>query len=144
MNRPFCWYSIYLMSEYRRGRHAVYSIKYHFVWIPKYRRLILVDEVARRLREVCERVANDNGWIIHALAIQPDHVHLFIETTTRAAPSQIVQAFKGRSSRLLRKEFLSLRKLPSLWTPAYFAATIGHVSQQTIERYIREQTDAAQ
>jgi putative transposase len=85
-------------------------------------------------------VADDNGWTIVELAVQPDHIHLIIEATVREAPYQVVHAFKGRSSRLLRDEFPHLLKLPSLWTRAYFAASIGHVSQQTIERYIQGQT----
>lgn len=128
------------MSEYKHGRHAVYSIKYHLVWIPKRRKPVLVGDVAKRLREIFDSVATDNGWTIIELAVQPDHIHLFVEASVREAPYQIVHAFKGRSSRLLRKEFPHLLKLPSLWTRAYFAASIGHVSQHTIERYIREQT----
>lgn len=128
------------MNEYNYSRHAVHSIKYHFVWIPKRRKSVLVGDVARRLREIFASVADDNGWTIIELAVQLDHIHLFVEATVREAPYQVVHAFKGRSSRLLRDEFPHLRKLPSLWTRAYFAASIGHVSQQTIERYIQEQT----
>jgi putative transposase len=128
------------MNEYNDSRHAVHFIKYHFVWIPKRRKSVLVGDVARRLREIFASVADDNGWTIIELAVQPDHVHLFVEATVREAPYQVVHAFKGRSSRLLCDEFPHLRKLPSLWTRAYFAASIGHVSQQTIERYIQEQT----
>lgn len=128
------------MNEYNYSRHAVHSIKYHFVWIPKRRKPVLVGDVASRLREIFASVADDNGWTIIKLAVQPDHIQLFVEATVREAPYQVVHAFKGRSSRLLRDEFPHLLKLPSLWTRAYFAASIGHVSQQSIERYIQEQT----
>jgi putative transposase len=128
------------MSEYKRGRHAVHAIKYHFVWIPKRRKPVLVGDVAKRLLEIIASVAADNGWTIIDLAIQPDHVHLFVEATVREAPYQIANALKGRSSRLLRQEFPHLLKLPSLWTRAYFAASVGQVSQQAIEGYLREQT----
>lgn len=128
------------MNEYKHSRHAVHCIKYHFVWIPKRRKPVLVGDVAHRLREIFASVADDNGWTIVELAVQPDHIHLIIEATVREAPYQVVHAFKGRSSRLLRDEFPHLLKLPSLWTRAYFAASIGHVSQQTIERYIQGQT----
>lgn len=127
------------MNEYNHSRHAVHSIKYHFVWIAKRRKSVVVGDVAPRLREIFARVADDNGWTIIELAVQPDHIHLFVEATVREAPYQVVHAFKGRSSRLLRDEFPHLLKLPSLWTRAYFAASIGHVSEQTIERYIEEQ-----
>lgn len=73
------------------------------------------------------------------LAIQPDHVHLFVSANPRVAINRIVNAFKGRSSHDLREEFPELLKLPSLWTHSYFASTAGHVSAETIQRYIREQ-----
>jgi len=57
--------------------------------------------VARRLREIFDCVAADNGWTIIELAAQPDHIHLFVEATVREAPYQFVRAFKSRSSRLL-------------------------------------------
>jgi putative transposase len=128
------------MNAYTHGRHAVYAIKYHLVWIPKRRKPVLAGEIAARLRAICEEVAAEHGWTILELVIQPNHVHLFIEATVREAPYQVVQAFKSRSSRLLREEFPELLKLPSLWTRAYFAATVGHVSQETIAGYIEEET----
>lgn len=69
------------MNELQYGKHAVYSIKYHFVWIPKRRKPVLVGDVARRLPEICKSVADDNGWTIHELVIQSDHLHLFVKTT---------------------------------------------------------------
>ena len=130
------------MNDLKHGRHAVYSIRYHFVWIPTRRKPVLVNEVAKRLREIFQSVAADRGWTILELVIQPDHIHLFVEATTREAPYQIAHAFKGRSSRLLRQEFSHLLKLPSLWTRAYVCTTVGHVSTTTIERYIQEQLHA--
>jgi putative transposase len=128
------------MNAYTHGRHAVYAIKYHLVWVPTRRKSVLVDEIATRLRTICEEVAAEHAWTILELAIQPDHVHLLVEASVREAPYQVVRAFKARSSRLLRDEFPELLKLPSLWTRAYFAATVGQVSQATIARYIEEQT----
>lgn len=122
------------------GRHAVYHICYHFVWIPKRRKPVLIGRVASRLREICHEVANEKGWHIVELAIQPDHVHLVVETTPREAPYQIVRAFKGRSSRILRQKFPHLLKLPSLWTYSYFVRSAGHVSAETIQRYIEAQS----
>jgi putative transposase len=100
----------------------------------------LVSDVSKRLKEICEQVAIENGWTILELAIQPDQLHLFVEATPREAPYQIVKAFKGSSSRILRSEFPHLLKLPSLWTHSYFVRTAGHVSAETIKRYIQEQS----
>jgi len=123
------------------SKHAVHKITYHFVWIPKRRKKVLIGDVSKRLKEICEQVAVENRWTILELAIQPDHLHLFVEATPREAPYQIVKAFKGPSSRILRSEFPHLLKLPSLWTHSYFVRTAGHVSAKTIERYIQEQSN---
>jgi len=129
-------------NEVKRSNHAVYQVCYHFVWIPKRRKKVLVNAVAVRLREICEEVAHERGWTILRLSIQPDHVHLFVEATPREAPHEIVRAFKGRSSRILREEFPHLLKLPSLWTHSYFCRTAGNVSAAVIERYIQSQKGA--
>jgi putative transposase len=74
------------------------------------------------------------------LAIQPDHVHLFIRANPYALPADIPRRMKGRSSRYLRDEFPRLRKLPSLWTRSYFLSTAGNVSQEIIQKYIERQS----
>ncbi len=126
-------------DEIRRSNHAVYQVNYHLVWIPKRRKKVLVGDVAKRLHEICEAVVQEHGWAILNLAIKPDHVHLFVEATTKESPHEIVRAFKGRSSRILRQEFPHLLKLPSLWTHSYLCRTAGNVSATIIEQYIQGQ-----
>jgi len=127
-------------TDYRRSRHAVHAVKYHFVFCPKRRRRVLKGTVAKRLRQIIEEVAAENGWKIIKRAILPDHVHLFLQADTRHAPYQVVRAFKGRSSRILRYEYPHLLRLPSLWTRSYFCSTTGRVSEETVKRYIEEQS----
>ena len=74
------------------------------------------------------------------LAIRPDHDHLFIRANPYTLPSDIARLIKGRSSHLLREEFLHLLKLPSLWTRSNFLSTAGNVSQEIIQRYIERQS----
>lgn len=124
---------------YRRSAHSVHAVKYHFVWCPKRRKQVLKGSIASRLRQIIEEVAEENEWEIVALAIRLDHVHLFVQADTRHAPYQIMHAFKGRSSRLLRKEYKRLLKLPSLWTRSYFCSTTGKVSEKIVEQYIEDQ-----
>lgn len=126
-------------TDHRRSRHAVHAVKYHFVFCPKRRRRVLKGAVAKRLRQVIEEVAAEKEWEIIKLAILPDHVHLFLQADTRHAPYQVVRAFKGRSSRILRDEYPRLLKLPSLWTRSYYCGTTGRVSEETVKRYIEEQ-----
>ena len=85
-------------------------------------------------------MAHKQEWQLIQLAIQPDHVHLFVRTNPSTLPSDIPRLIKGRSLRLLRQEFAHVRHLPTLWSPSYFLSTAGNVSSETIERYIQQQS----
>lgn len=126
-------------QEYRRTENSVSSINYHFVFVPKRRRPILVNDVARRLQEIIFGLVTEHNWKLIALEIMPDHVHFFINAPTDEAPSQIAKWVKGRAASMLRKEFPELKKLPNLWTPTYFVATTGQVSTEVVKRYIENQ-----
>ena len=126
--------------KYESTGHAVHLLVYHLVWTPKYRRSVLVGDVAVRLRELIAEIAAEHKWTLIELAVQPDHVHAFVRTLPSDQPHMVVRALKGRTSRLLRQEFPSLRRrLPTLWTRSYFCATAGNVSAATIQRYIEAQ-----
>ena len=128
------------MSKYRKNAGAVFSLKYHIVWCPKYRRKVLEGQVAIRLEELLQEKANEIAAIIHVIEIMPDHVHLFIESDPSWAIAGIAHALKGYTSRILRQEFASLRsRLPTLWSRSYYAGTVGHVSEKTVREYIKSQ-----
>lgn len=112
---------------YRHNNHSVGLATIHLVWIPKRRKPVLRGDIKLRLATILESVASDKGWIIKAKEIAPDHVHLLVEYDEKTAISEVVKAFKGRSSRMLREEFPELTKLPSLWTKSYFYDTSGKV-----------------
>lgn len=125
--------------EYRRTEISVSSINYHFVFVPKRRRPVLVQYVAKRLQEIIFGVVAEHGWKLIALEIMPDHVHFFINAPTHESPADIARWVKGRAAKLLRDEFPHLTKLPSLWTPTYFVATTGQVSTEVVRQYIESQ-----
>lgn len=124
--------------EYRHYNHSVGLNVIHLVWIPKRRKKVLIGEVKVRLNQIFQELAVEKEWIIRALEIAPDHIHLFVEVHPTDAINQVVKAFKGRSAYLLRSEFPELKKLPSLWTNSYFFSTAGNVSAETIQRYIND------
>ena len=95
-----------------------------------------MGNVETRLKALLSDKASEHGWKIIALEVMPDHVHLFIQTDPDTAPSQIMHALKGYTSRVLRSEFPNLNTLPSLWTRSYWVSTAGSVSAATIEKYI--------
>ena len=129
-----------MTQRYRTNAGAIFSLKYHIVWCPKYRRKVLNAPIDDRLRQIITEVANEHNMIVHALEIMPDHVHLFIEADPTLAVAEIVNRIKGRSSRVLRREFSSLRtRLPTLWSRSYYAGSVGHVSAETVQKYIENQ-----
>jgi putative transposase len=126
--------------KYRHAKTKVYLVNYHLIWCPKRRKSVLVGKIKERLEQIIGEVATEKEIEILALVVNPDHVHLFISANPMIPAHKIVKAFKGRSSRLLRKEFPDLLKLPSLWTRSYFVSTAGNVSSETIQHYIEEQS----
>ena len=127
--------------DYQHDRHSVHLIVYHLIFCPKRRRPVLVGLVQSRLKQIITEVITEHDWQLIELAIQPDHVHLFVRTTPSTLPSDIPRLIKGRSSRLLRKKFAHLRNLPTLWSPSYFLSTAGNVSSETIQRSIHQQSE---
>jgi putative transposase len=126
--------------DYQHERYNVHLVVYHIIWCPKRRQKVLVGPLRDRLEQIIRKVAAQNDWEIIQLAIQPDHVHLFIRSNPYTLPSDIPRLIKGRSSHDLREEFPNLRKLPSLWTRSFFLSTAGNVSQETIQKYIERQS----
>jgi putative transposase len=124
----------------RHNAGAVFSLKYHLVWCPKYRRPVLVGKVATRLKELIGQKADELRMTVHALEVLPDHVHLFVEDDPTFAPAHVAAQFKGFTSHVLREEFPHLRtRLPTLWSRSYFVASVGHVTEKTVKRYIDTQ-----
>lgn len=128
-----------MASEYRHKTTSVTLINYHFVWIPKRRKKVLVGDVAKRLKELLYEKTKELDCESIALEIMEDHVHLFLCCPPTLAPDQIMFRLKGYTSRVLRQEFPHLLKLPSMWTRSYFCSTAGNASSETIKKYIANQ-----
>jgi len=125
--------------NYKRDKHHVYLLNYHVIWSPKRRKKVLVGDIRKRLIEIIHEVEFERGLEVLGLEVMPDHVHLFFSADPSTPIHKHIRAFKGRSSRLLRREFPSLLKIPSLWTHSYFVTTAGNVSSKTILKYIENQ-----
>ena len=130
------------MAEYRRSAHAVFDIKYHVVWITKYRYKVLRGRVAERARDLVRQICEAPDVVIMRGAVSPDHVHMLLSAPAHLAPAKLVQYIKGRSSRRMQDEFPELRKRywgQHLWARGYFCATVGAVDEETIKQYIESQ-----
>ena len=127
-------------KRWTKSKTVVYNIGYHLIWCSKYRRKVLTDDAETRLKELLAEKAGQIDIEIVQMEIMPDHVHLFIKATPVNSPHYIVQQLKGYTSRVLRQEFPSLKsRLPSLWTRSYYCESVGHISEETILKYIEDQ-----
>ncbi len=127
---------------YRKGAHTIYECHYHFVFILKYRKPVLRDEVGYRLRDLIREICRAMDIEIIKGHIRPDHVHLLLSVPPNLAPSRVMQAIKGKSSNRLMRDFRSLNKAfwgRHIWARGYFVATSGNVTDDVLAKYIAEQ-----
>jgi putative transposase len=125
---------------FKSNHNVVYSCKYHIIFCPKYRRKVLVEGVDARFKEIAATLAAEMQVDILELEVRPDQVHLLCEIDPQLGVHKFVKRLKGRSSRLLRREFDWLRsRLPTLWTNSYFVATVGGAPLAVIKQYIENQ-----
>ncbi|MEM0262368.1 MAG: IS200/IS605 family transposase [Nitrososphaerota archaeon] len=128
--------------EFRSTRYARYWCGYHFVWIPKYRRDVLVGGVAEYTREVLKQILLELGCEPIAIEVLPDHVHVFCSCPPRLSPAYVVNYLKGKSARRILQKFPELKTGATrgkLWSRSYFVVTVGSVSADVIKRYVEEQ-----
>jgi len=130
------------MEDYNRGGHTIYDIKYHVIWVTKYRYKILTKEISVRLRDLIRQGCEARNIHILQGSVGKEHIHILISCPPSIAPSKIVQYLKGRSSRLLQEEFPELKKKywgQHLWARGYFCGTAGNVTEEIIRNYIASQ-----
>jgi len=118
--------------NYQRDEQRVYLIVYHIVWTPKRRKAVLTGTIAADCQALIEKKCTEKSWEILELAIQPDHVYLYVQAWPTTSAAEIVKECKRITSHELRKKYPILKRLPSLWTRSYFAATAGNVSSDAI------------
>jgi len=125
--------------QYVRDEHRTHLIAYHIVFCPKRRKAVLTGGIAVDCEALIRQKCEEKGWQIIALEVMPDHVHLFVRVWPVTAAAEVVKEVKGLTSHELRETYPILKRLPSLWTRSYFAASVGNVSQEMIRRYIEAQ-----
>ncbi|HEX7474738.1 MAG TPA: IS200/IS605 family transposase [Dehalococcoidales bacterium] len=127
----------------RSTKHAVYDIKYHVVWVPKYRKHIFNDEMREYVKGVLQRIAEEYEFNLDIMEVMEDHVHIFVEAPPRYAPSRVVQIMKSITAREVFKQYPELRKqlwAGELWSDGYFVRSVGDkVKADIIRKYIEYQ-----
>jgi putative transposase len=108
----------------------------------KYRHKVLLGDIDKKLKEILNQIATDNGFTISEIESDCDHVHLLIDCNPQHSIPNIIKALKGVSARLLFKEFPQLKKKlwgGNLWNPSYFVATVSEHTEAQIRQYIQNQ-----
>ena len=133
--------------ELRKTSHAVYDLKYHLVWIPKYRAHILNGEVTEYIKEIFQKVADEYEFEIDTMEVMEDHVHVFISAPPKYSAAEIVQTLKSISAREVFKKFPKMRKQTwsgKIWSDGYFARSVGDsITSEIIRKYIEYQRQEA-
>ena len=131
------------IAEYHKGAHTVHQNWYHIVWIPKYRRKVLTVKLAKRLEEIFLGICQLYGYRIDTLAIEVDHLHLYISIPPRVAVSEAIGILKSLSAKQLFAEFPHLRqdlRKGQLWGRGYFVTTVNDVrTAPMVRRYLQGQ-----
>lgn len=130
------------MENYRKSSHTIYDIKYHIVWITKYRKPVVRGEIAERLRDLIREICKARDVEILKGHVSRDHVHVFLSVPPHLSVSQLVQSLKGKTSRKLLMEYKSLSRAfwgRHMWARGYFVASSGNVTDEVIMKYIEEQ-----
>ena len=131
-------------KEYLSKNHSKFLLKYHIIFVCKYRQKILIGNIATCVKNILIDIANKSDFRIEVIETDKDHVHLLVDSDPKVSPLQIVRRLKQESTKrlwvlypeVLRRWFY--REL-TLWTDGYFVSSIGNVSQKTIRKYIENQ-----
>ncbi len=127
-------------KPYHTAHSIVYSCQYHVIFCPKYRRPVLVDAVAARLKELVLEKQVEYGYTVMQMEVMPDHVHLLLDVDPRVGVVTVVAKVKGYTSHALRAQYPWLKKrLPTLWTRSKFISSVGAVTLEMVQQYIAGQ-----
>lgn len=134
-----------MQKEFQSKNHSKFLIKYHIIFVCKYRRQVLKNVVLdESVKQVLFDIANESDFNIEVMETDKDHVHILVSSIPRLSPLQIVRKFKQESTyRIWKLHSDILRRIywkeHTLWTDGFFVSTIGNVSQETVKHYIENQ-----
>jgi len=133
-------------NEIRTGRHCVFAIHAHLVFVTKYRKRVFTSEALDILKDVMQKVCDDFGVELAAFEGEDNHVHVLVNYPPQIQLSKLVNSLKGVSSRMLRKQMPSIANRyykDVLWSPSYFAASCGGAPLSVIKQYVEQQNRPA-
>ena len=128
---------------FRTGRHVVYKLHVHLVFVTKYRRGVISNRVRTFLKDVMTKVCQDFDAKLMEFAGEDDHIHVLVAYPPKVAISTLVNSLKGASAyRLRRQNFPEVRQKlwgSHFWSPSYCAVSCGGAALETVKAYIQNQ-----
>ena len=128
--------------KYWTGAHTKHRLKFHLVWIVKYRRRVIQGKISKRIKELLYQCCEVNNWWIGKISIGKEHIHIIIQINPADSLASVAQKLKGGSSKKLREEYPELEEFlwgDSFWADGYFAETFGQCNEAVIKAYVRNQ-----
>jgi len=135
-----------MSSDIRFGRHVVFNLHAHLVFVTKYRRKVLNQKILDDMKNIFQKIATESQVILKEFNGEEDHVHLLIHYPPKVSLAKLVNSLKGVSSRRLRQNWPDLEKSyyqGVLWSPSYFAGSCGGAPLEIVRRYIEAQQTPA-
>ena len=124
------------------GPTSVYNLHYHVVWVTKYRKHVLSKQIREDLKQMINKIMQDNDCKIEALEIMPNHVHMLMAVPPKVSLTGLVKQLKGTTARKLYLKYPNLRYSlwhGHLWSKSYYIGSIGVVNEDTVKHYINTQ-----
>ena len=132
------------MGSPRYSHHTVSNLSVHIVWVTKYRYKVLTGDIKVRCRELLIQGVNALDVKILKGVVSSDHIHMHVEYPPSLSISDLVKRLKGRSSRMLQKEFPELKRRywgQHFWAIGYGAWSTGNISEEMVNEYIKHHRD---
>jgi len=122
--------------------HSVFSLNYHLVFVTKYRKKVIDDDISNRLKEIFEKIAPNYKISVMEWNHDLDHIHILFKGEPKTEISKFINAYKSASSRLIKKEFPDIRKKlwkEYFWSRSFCLLTTGGAPIEIIKKYIQSQ-----
>lgn len=130
------------MKGLKSTAQTKYDLRYHFVFVPRYRKRVLEGKIKTRIEGMIRYASQINDWEIFELAVQKDHVHLYLGAAPKWAPSEVMKVIKGGTSNKIRELFPELDEIywgATFWADGFFVKSSGEIQDKVISEYVRKQ-----
>lgn len=130
------------MKGLKSTAQARYDLRYHFVFVPRYRKRVLEGEIGKRIEGLIRYCCQIHEWEIYELAIDRDHIHLYMGAQPKWSPSKVMNLIKGGTSKKIREQYPELDEMywgATFWGDGYFVKSAGEVTDKVITEYVKSQ-----